>query len=501
MALRKFALGAAGGYRGRDGGETFARDLIECFWPAAGEQGEGPVFSHAVAVVDGGKRSKRTLSAYWPARRVVVEVVDRDMMLDLAWNELLRACLQMEAEPQYVVLTNQRDVRLYDLARERNEPRLSIAIDELPKYSEAFSFFEPDWVPGTTPKIINVDKVSREVADLVAKTYRALKAKHPKRGEDVIRFTLQCPTGSGTDILTNKIVESPDYVVWLADCLTEQEAEGRSPTGLRHLRERVYPTIAERAADPKATSDWRTWAQRWWRPQKARDSFRAATAQLARWTACVRVQTRPIFFLLSTHFVPSDSLQLFAYDDDYSFGVIQSSLHWEWTKAKGGRLKSDIRYTSNVWKTFPWPQEPTLDDVVAVAQAAQQLRATRQRLMDDNGWSLRDLYRSAEVEGPHPLKDAQAALDAAVEAAYGKPADQEATEFLLEMNLALAEDEANGIAIQGPGLPKVNGKDLDPKDPRWFSTDCIEPPPLPGGDAAPSQGSPPSPARAKKKSK
>ena len=102
--------------------------------------------------------------------------------------------------------------------------------------------------------------------------------------------------------------------------------------------------------------------------------------------------------------------------------------------------------------------------------------------MEANGWSLRDLYRSAEVEGAHPLKEAQAALDAAVEAAYGKPADQEATEFLLEMNLALAEDEAAGETIQGPGLPKVDGQDLDPKDPRWFSTDCIQPPPLPGSE-------------------
>ena len=201
----------------------------------------------------------------------------------------------------------------------------------------------------------------------------------------------------------------------------------------------------------------------------------------------VRVQSRPIFFMLSTKFVPSDSLQLFAFDDDYSFGLIQSSLHWAWTKAKGGRLTDRIRYTSAVWKTFPWPQAPTLEDVVAVAAAAKHLRATRDRLMAENGWSLRALYQAAEVEGPHPLKEAQALLDEAVEGAYGKPGDQEATEFLLELNLALAEDEAAGETIQGPGLPRVilepeDGVALDPKDPRWFSTDCIEPPPLPGLD-------------------
>jgi hypothetical protein len=51
---------------------------------------------------------------------------------------------------------------------------------------------------------------------------------------------------------------------------------------------------------------------------------------------------------------------------------------------------------------------------------------------------------------------------------------------LLELNLALAEDEAAGIAIQGPGLPSS----VDPKDPRFTSTDCIEPPPFPTADGS-----------------
>ena len=95
--------------------------------------------------------------------------------------------------------------------------------------------------------------------------------------------------------------------------------------------------------------------------------------------------------------------------------------------------------------------------------------------MRENNWSLRALHQAAEVPGPHPLKDAQRALDDAVSAAYGKPADQDVTEFLLELNKVLVEDEAAGRKVTGPGLPPG----LNPKDPRWFSTDCIEPPPFP----------------------
>lgn len=94
--------------------------------------------------------------------------------------------------------------------------------------------------------------------------------------------------------------------------------------------------------------------------------------------------------------------------------------------------------------------------------------------MTANGWSLRALYQAAEVDGPYPLKDAQQALDEAVAAAYGMPADQDVTEFLLELNRCLVEDEEHGRSVTGPGLPP----DLDPKDPRWSSSDCIEPPPL-----------------------
>ena len=94
--------------------------------------------------------------------------------------------------------------------------------------------------------------------------------------------------------------------------------------------------------------------------------------------------------------------------------------------------------------------------------------------MEDNAWSLRLLLQAAEVEGPHPLKDVQAALDAAVADAYGMPPDQSPTEFLLELNQLVAEDEEQGRKVRGPGLPDH----LDPKDPRWFSPDCIEPPPV-----------------------
>jgi hypothetical protein len=64
--------------------------------------------------------------------------------------------------------------------------------------------------------------------------------------------------------------------------------------------------------------------------------------------------------------------------------------------------------------------------------------------------------------------------DAAVVDAYGMPPDRGQVEFLLELNQLVAEDEAQGCKVRGPGLPDH----LDPGDRQWFSTDCIEPPPV-----------------------
>jgi hypothetical protein len=230
--------------------------------------------------------------------------------------------------------------------------------------------------------------------------------------------------------------------------------------------------VKERANAGGQTHHYERWLRAWWQPREPSTRFFGQLGAHHRMIVCSSPQARPIFALLSSAFVPTNTLQVFAFSDDYSFGIIQSSLHWEWTKAKGGRVRADFRYTSEVWRTFPWPQDPTEAQVVSVSDAARRLRRVRAELMDQNGWTLRALYQAAEVDGRHPLKDAQAALDAAVADAYGIPPDQGPIEFLLELNLLVAEDEQQGRKVRGPGLPDH----LDPKDPRWFSTDCIEPP-------------------------
>jgi hypothetical protein len=279
------------------------------------------------------------------------------------------------------------------------------------------------------------------------------------------------PVATADDLLRGKLSTTPEHCIYLA-CPTEKEARAVGGVAFEYLRERVFPVVKGRVESGTAAAIHGSWIRRWWQPWAPRTDFLARIAGLSRLLVIPKVSSRSSFAFLSTKFVPNDTLKLFAFSDDYTFGILQSRLHWEWTKAKGSRVRADIQYTTAVWRTFPWPQELTDDQVAAVASAGRELRRIRAELMAQNGWSLRQLHQASEVEGLHPSKDAQAALDVAVGDAYGVPADQDPIAFLLELNQLVAEDEQQGRKVRGPGLPDH----LNPEDPRWMSSDCIEPP-------------------------
>ena len=165
-------------------------------------------------------------------------------------------------------------------------------------------------------------------------------------------------------------------------------------------------------------------------------------------------------------------MMVFAFADDYSFGILQSGIHWAWFTAKCSTLTERFRYTSDtVFDTFPWPQEPTLKQIRAVADAALALRVLRRETMSKNGWPLRELYKTLETPGANKMRDAQDVLDATVRAAYGMKAGEDILAFLLKKNLELAEKEANGQPITPPGLPAFVTKSAD-----LVSEDCVKPP-------------------------
>ena len=98
--------------------------------------------------------------------------------------------------------------------------------------------------------------------------------------------------------------------------------------------------------------------------------------------------------------------------------------------------------------------------------------------LDDSGQCLSGIlivsdeqdYRTLELPGQNPLKEAHAALDAAVLAAYGFSAKKDLLAQLLELNLAVAARIERGETVTAPGIPP------DFPDPESLITDdCIRP--------------------------
>lgn len=207
----------------------------------------------------------------------------------------------------------------------------------------------------------------------------------------------------------------------------------------------------------------------WWQLSYPRRDMLNAISDLDRYIACGRVTARPVFEFVSSSIRPNDALMVFPYDDDYSFGILQSGVHWEWFFNRCSTLKGDPRYTSNtVFDSFPWPQNPTLRAVSKVAEAAVELRSLRRELKDQHNLSFRELYRAVELPGSSPLKSAHEKLDQAVRDTYGMRKSDETLIFLLHLNQEVANREEAGEEVVGPGLPSVV------KDKSNFVTaDCV----------------------------
>ena len=246
--------------------------------------------------------------------------------------------------------------------------------------------------------------------------------------------------------------------------------------------------------------------RQWWLLSWARADMIQRIRQLQRFISCGQVTKRPIFEFISPDIRPNAACMVFPFADDYSFGILQSGIHWSWFTTKCSTLTERFRYTSDtVFDTFPWPQfegsgraapgapvsQPTrgaqggtrpmsdVEKIRAVALAARELRNLRHEILTANNWSLRELYKSLETVGENRLRNAHAKLDAAVRTAYGMTADEDILAFLLKLNLELAEKEAKGEAITPPGLPA-----LVPEPGSFVSRDCVRAPDDPEADGS-----------------
>ncbi|RQW78553.1 MAG: class I SAM-dependent DNA methyltransferase [Methanothrix sp.] len=302
------------------------------------------------------------------------------------------------------------------------------------------------------------------------------------------------PYLTGEDLVGNLYSQPSRFVIDFQprDSIFEVK---KYPKTFSIIKEKVLPKMIENANEEqeeykysiKKDNSRQNHLNKWWLLHRKRDALISKLNTIKRYIACSRVTKRPIFEFISSEIHPSDVIQAFSLEDDYSFGILQRSLHWEWFKARCSTLKGDPRYTSEtIFNSFPWPQWGNLENLTCknkkspiditreVSKAARNLREIRSKLVFQDKHTLREIYLALEDPGDSPLKEAHKLLDNAVWNAYhcGLPREMQkmnTLEFLLKLNELCTQVEEEGKSIVGPGLPPFCKGHFE-----FFSDDCIK---------------------------
>lgn len=215
------------------------------------------------------------------------------------------------------------------------------------------------------------------------------------------------------------------------------------------LYEQPFEYVVQHVKPARAAS--KTTQPYWWIHERPRAEMRAALRSLPRYIATSRVSRHRVFAWVPCGTLPDSRVYVFARDDDYFFGVLQSKVHVVWALAKASRhgVGNDPTYNNeDCFETFPFPwpprSEPSGDPKVqAIAEAARELVSKRDAWLNPPGTTLAQLkdrtLTALYNQRPSWLDQLHQRLDDAVLDAYGWPrtlSDSEILERLLALNLA-----------------------------------------------------------------
>lgn len=217
----------------------------------------------------------------------------------------------------------------------------------------------------------------------------------------------------GEDIAQHPMQRPQRWIIDFAS-MSLEEAQ-RFPAALVIAEERVKPE--------RLTNRRKAYRDRWWTFVEPRRAMRGAIGGLPRYLAAGRVGKRLLLTWCEPTWVPGDAVNVFAFDDDYAFGVLSSAAHVAWAWHRSSTLKGDLRYTpTTVFSSFPWPSPVSDDQRAEIETAAATLFTVRQGLCAADQVGLTKLYNTMDDGGYRELAALHAQLDRAVATVYGWPA-------------------------------------------------------------------------------
>ena len=251
------------------------------------------------------------------------------------------------------------------------------------------------------------------------------------------------------------------------------EVAMKYPAALDIVRKRVKPV--------RVNNNRKARRERWWLFGEQAAGMRRAIKYLPRFIASLAFGKRLLISWQEPWTCPSGKIYVFAFDDDYSMGIVSSLAHSAWAWSRGATLETRLSYTSSsVFETFPWPFPVTDEQRERVAEDSRRIIARRQDICNANNFGLTALYNAMDEGAYSDLKAIHRELDDAVTAAYGWPktAAHDADEIvqrllILNQEIAAGTREYNpfdvtpgGIFVPGQRDRKQQGAEASPQPAR-----------------------------------
>ena len=260
---------------------------------------------------------------------------------------------------------------------------------------------------------------------LEAQEAERLLAQNPRNADCLFPYL------NGEDLNSHPAQQPSRWVICFHDW--DLKRARQYPDLLRIVEERVKPE-RERLTGP---GDKRN-REYWWQFGAYRAGMRQAIEPLRRVLVRSRVSELHMLAFVPKGYVYGDATVVFAFEDDYHFALLQSSVHEAWVWRNASSLESRNRYTpTDCFDTFPFPAEEyqwaadgarRLEEMPEAFQRAAQLGAAyhehRRQVMQVRQLGLTKAYnlfhdpacRDADIVR---LRELHVEMDRAVLACYG----------------------------------------------------------------------------------
>ncbi len=187
----------------------------------------------------------------------------------------------------------------------------------------------------------------------------SLIAKDPRNADCLFPFL------NGEDLNSHPEQQPSRWVICFHDWELEQAQQ--YPDLLRIVEEKVKPERESlRGPGDKRNREY------WWQFAAYRVGLRRAIAPLQRVLVRSRNERTALLSLCAEGLCLLNATIIFAFDDDYHFALLQSSVHEAWVRRQASSLESRNRYTpTDCFDTFPFPPA----EYAALAQGGWSLAA------------------------------------------------------------------------------------------------------------------------------